>query len=65
MNSAVQVLTRTPQSTLRLTQSVPAPVELFEAWTLPAVMADWYARRMNLCRRPSRSICVSAATRWA
>jgi serine/threonine protein kinase len=44
MNSAVQVLTRTPQSTLRLTQSVPAPIErVFEAWTRPAVMADWYA----------------------
>jgi uncharacterized protein YndB with AHSA1/START domain len=44
MNSAVQVLTRTPQSTLRLTQSVPAPIErVFEAWTRPEVMADWYA----------------------
>jgi len=44
MNSAVKVLTRTPQSTLRLTQSVPAPVErVFQAWTRPEVMADWYA----------------------
>jgi serine/threonine protein kinase len=44
MNSDVQLLTRTPESTLRITKSIPAPVErVFEAWTRPEVMADWYA----------------------
>jgi uncharacterized protein YndB with AHSA1/START domain len=44
MNSDVQLLARTPESTLRLTKTIPAPIErVFEAWAKPAVMADWYA----------------------
>ena len=44
MNSDVLFLTRTPESTLRFTKTIPAPVEwVFEAWTQPAVMANWFA----------------------
>lgn len=44
MNTDILSLTRTPESTLRITKSIPAPVEtVFEAWTNPEVMADWYA----------------------
>jgi uncharacterized protein YndB with AHSA1/START domain len=44
MNNDVTRLTRTPESTIRLTQFVPAPVErVFAAWTDPASMTNWYA----------------------
>jgi uncharacterized protein YndB with AHSA1/START domain/tRNA A-37 threonylcarbamoyl transferase component Bud32 len=44
MNSDVLLLTRTPESTLRVARTIPAPIEkVFEAWTQPAVMANWYA----------------------
>jgi uncharacterized protein YndB with AHSA1/START domain len=44
MNSDVMSLTRTPDSTLRLTQSVAAPIEkVFEAWIKPEVMVVWFA----------------------
>jgi uncharacterized protein YndB with AHSA1/START domain/tRNA A-37 threonylcarbamoyl transferase component Bud32 len=44
MNADLVRTTRTPDSTIRLVQIVPAPVErVFAAWTNPAGMADWYA----------------------
>jgi serine/threonine protein kinase len=44
MNADVLGLTRTEESTIRLTRSVRAPVDkVFAAWTDPAVMVDWYA----------------------
>jgi serine/threonine protein kinase len=44
MNSDVLSLTRTPESTLRMSQTIPAPIEkVFDAWTRPAVMANWFA----------------------
>jgi serine/threonine protein kinase len=44
MNADVVRLTRTPQSTIRLVQTIAAPVEqVFAAWTDPGGMADWYA----------------------
>jgi serine/threonine protein kinase len=44
MNADVIELTRTPESTIRLTQSVPAPVEaVFAAWTDPQIMMNWLA----------------------
>jgi serine/threonine protein kinase len=44
MNAAVTGLTRTPATTLRLTQAIPAPVEqVFATWTDPTRMSDWYA----------------------
>jgi serine/threonine protein kinase len=44
MNADVIGLTRTPESTIRLTQHVAAPVEaVFAAWTNPAIMVNWYA----------------------
>jgi serine/threonine protein kinase len=44
MNADVLRLTRTPDSTIRLTKTIPAPVErVFETWTDPAGMFDWYA----------------------
>jgi len=44
MNSDIVLATRTPDSTIRLVQMVPAPVDqVFAAWTNPASMADWYA----------------------
>jgi serine/threonine protein kinase len=44
MNADVVRLTRTEESTIRLTQSVRAPVDkVFAAWTDPALMVDWYA----------------------
>jgi serine/threonine protein kinase len=44
MNADVARLTRTPESTIRLTRTIPAPVEkVFAAWTEPEVMTRWYA----------------------
>ncbi len=44
MNTDLAVLTRTPQSTIRLEQIVPVPIEqVFAAWTNPEQMARWYA----------------------
>ncbi len=44
MNAAVVRLTRTPDSTIVLSQSIAAPPEkVFAAWVDPAVMRDWYA----------------------
>jgi uncharacterized protein YndB with AHSA1/START domain/predicted Ser/Thr protein kinase len=44
MNTDLLLLTRTPQSTIRLEQTVPAPVEkVFAAWTRPEEMTRWYA----------------------
>jgi uncharacterized protein YndB with AHSA1/START domain len=44
MNADVVQLTRTPASTIRLTQAVAAPVDrVFAAWTEPTDMFDWYA----------------------
>jgi uncharacterized protein YndB with AHSA1/START domain len=41
MNIEVTNLTRTPESTIRLVQTVPAPVEkVFAAWTDPATMVN-------------------------
>src|SRR5437588_440070 len=40
----VIAVTRTPESTIRLQQTVPAPVDqVFAAWTAPSEMKDWYA----------------------
>lgn len=37
-------LARTPESTITLEANIPAPpAQVFEAWTNPARMADWYA----------------------
>jgi serine/threonine protein kinase len=44
MNADLAQLTRTPESTIRLARTIPAPVEkVFAAWTDPAGMFDWYA----------------------
>jgi len=44
MNADVAGLTRTPASTIRLTRTIPAPIEkVFAAWTDPALMHEWYA----------------------
>jgi serine/threonine protein kinase len=44
MNADVHLLTRTPQSTLNLHWTIHAPIEkVFEAWTKPEVMANWFA----------------------
>jgi serine/threonine protein kinase len=44
MNADVLGLTRTPESTIRLSKTIPAPPErVFAAWTDPARMHDWYA----------------------
>lgn len=44
MNADVTSLTRTPESTIRLSKIVAAPVEkVFAAWTDPAGMVNWYA----------------------
>src|SRR5262249_6826277 len=44
MNADVVRLTRTPASTIRLSKTIPAPVErVFATWTDPAGMFDWYA----------------------
>src|SRR5262249_35813930 len=44
MNADVVRLTRTPASTVRLAQTIAAPVDkVFAAWTDPAGMGDWYA----------------------
>jgi serine/threonine protein kinase len=44
MNTDLHLLTRTPDSTIRLQQTIAAPVEqVFAAWTNPASMTDWYA----------------------
>ncbi|HXY37958.1 MAG TPA: protein kinase [Planctomycetaceae bacterium] len=44
MNADVRLLTRTPESTLNLQWTIHAPIEkVFEAWTKPDVMANWFA----------------------
>jgi serine/threonine protein kinase len=44
MNADVVGLTRTPETTIRLTKTISAPVEkVFEAWITPERMSDWYA----------------------
>jgi serine/threonine protein kinase len=44
MNVDVVRLTQTPDSTIRLSKSIPASIErVFAAWTDPASMVDWYA----------------------
>jgi serine/threonine protein kinase len=44
MNSDIVLATRTPESTIRLVQIVPAPIDqVFAAWTTPAVMTNWFA----------------------
>jgi len=44
MNADLAQLTRTPESTIRLTKTINAPVEkVFAAWTTPTLMADWFA----------------------
>jgi serine/threonine protein kinase len=44
MNADVIQLSRTPESTISLTQVVPAPIDaVFAAWTNPAVMVNWFA----------------------
>jgi serine/threonine protein kinase len=43
-NSAFRDLSRTPESTIRLEQTVAAPAErVFDAWTNPDVMVRWFA----------------------
>jgi serine/threonine protein kinase len=44
MNTDLALLTRTPESTIRLEKTVPATVDqVFAAWTNPEQMARWYA----------------------
>ena len=44
MHRDITNLARTPESTLRIQQHVPAPPELvFQTWLDPSQMADWYA----------------------
>jgi serine/threonine protein kinase len=44
MHADIVALTRTPESTLRVEQYIPAPPDqVFEAWTNPLTMGDWYA----------------------
>jgi|GEM_PF-3660772 len=44
MNADVIRLTRTPDTTIRISRMIPAPVErVFKAWTDPTQMFDWYA----------------------
>jgi serine/threonine protein kinase len=44
MNADVLGLTRTPEATIRLSKTIPAPAErVFATWTDPAGMFDWYA----------------------
>jgi serine/threonine protein kinase len=44
MNADVTRITRTPESTIRIVKTVPAPMEkVFAAWTDPAVMVNWFA----------------------
>lgn len=44
MNADLVMVTRLPDSTIRLEQSVQAPVEqVFAAWITPEQMANWYA----------------------
>src|SRR5260370_22459652 len=44
MNADVMGLTRTAESTIRLTKTIAAPVEnVFAVWTDPGGMFDWYA----------------------
>lgn len=44
MNADVVSLTRTPDSTIRLSKSIAAPAEkVFACWTEPELMHDWYA----------------------
>jgi uncharacterized protein YndB with AHSA1/START domain/tRNA A-37 threonylcarbamoyl transferase component Bud32 len=44
LNSDFRVFSRTPDSTIRLEQTVAAPAEqVFAAWTTPAAMVKWFA----------------------
>jgi serine/threonine protein kinase len=44
MNADLALVTRTPDTIIRLEQTVPAPVEqVFAAWSDPQQMARWYA----------------------
>jgi serine/threonine protein kinase len=44
MNTDLHLLTRTPDSTIRLKQTIAVPVEqVFAAWMNPARMTEWYA----------------------
>lgn len=44
MNADVIQLSRTPESTISLSQNVPAPIEeVFAAWTNPAILEKWFA----------------------
>ena len=44
MNADLTMVTRTPDTTIRLEQLVPAPIEkVFAAWTNPEQMSRWYA----------------------
>jgi serine/threonine protein kinase len=44
MNADVLRLTRRPDSTIRLSKTIPAPLErVFETWIDPTGMFDWYA----------------------
>jgi serine/threonine protein kinase len=44
MNSDIVLATRSTESTIRLVQMVPAPIDqVFAAWTTPAVMTNWFA----------------------
>jgi serine/threonine protein kinase len=43
-NEAFRLLSRTPESTIRMEQTVQAPAEqVFAAWTTPEEMTRWYA----------------------
>jgi uncharacterized protein YndB with AHSA1/START domain len=44
MNTDLALLTRTPDSTIRMEKTVAAPIEqVFAAWTNPEQMHKWYA----------------------
>ena len=44
MNTDVLHLTRTADSTIRLSKTIPAPIErVFAAWTEPEIMSVWFA----------------------
>jgi uncharacterized protein YndB with AHSA1/START domain/predicted Ser/Thr protein kinase len=44
MNTDLALMTRTPESTIRLQKTIAAPIdEVFAAWTQPEQMARWYA----------------------
>ena len=44
MHLDITNLARTPESTIRIEQHIPAPpAQVFAVWTDPGQMADWYA----------------------